>query len=49
VELITTSGAGHQWPGSADRPVIQKVLGLDTPFPDLNATDVIWAFFAAHP
>ncbi|WP_246577384.1 extracellular catalytic domain type 1 short-chain-length polyhydroxyalkanoate depolymerase [Actinospica durhamensis] len=49
VELITVAGAGHQWPGSPDRPVIQKVLGLDTPFPNLDATDVIWAFFAAHP
>lgn len=48
VELITITGAGHQWPGSPNRPVIQKALGLDTPFPDLNATDVIWSFFAAH-
>lgn len=49
VELVTVAGAGHQWPGSPDRPVIQKVLDLDTPFPDLNATDLIWSFFAEHP
>jgi len=49
VELITIAGAGHQWPGSPDRPLIQKALGLDTPSTALNATDVVWAFFAAHP
>lgn len=49
VELVTVAGAGHQWPGSPDRPVIQDALGLDAPFPDLNATDLIWSFFAAHP
>jgi polyhydroxybutyrate depolymerase len=48
VELITIAGAGHQWPGSPDRPVIQKALGLDTPSTALDATSVIWAFFAAH-
>jgi polyhydroxybutyrate depolymerase len=49
VELITVAGAGHQWPGSPDRPLIQKALGLDTPSTALNATDVVWSFFAAHP
>ncbi|MEY9877808.1 polyhydroxybutyrate depolymerase [Streptacidiphilus sp. MAP12-33] len=49
VELITITGAGHQWPGSPDRPVIQHVLGLDTPSKALNATAVFWSFFAAHP
>ena len=48
VELITVAGAGHQWPGSPDRPLIQKALGLDTPSTALNATDVVWSFFAAH-
>ncbi|HEY2791084.1 MAG TPA: PHB depolymerase family esterase [Micromonosporaceae bacterium] len=48
VELVTIAGAGHQWPGSPDRPVIQDALGLDAPFPDLNATDLIWSFFAAQ-
>ncbi|GAB3594641.1 PHB depolymerase family esterase [Angustibacter peucedani] len=45
VELVTVAGAGHQWPGStaAPRP------GADPPYPGLDATAVIWAFFAAHP
>lgn len=49
VELVTITGAGHQWPGSRDRPLIQKTLGLDQPSTALNATAAIWAFFAAHP
>ncbi|HEX4058413.1 MAG TPA: PHB depolymerase family esterase [Galbitalea sp.] len=49
VELITIAGAGHQWPGSAERPVLEKVLGTDPPSQALNATETIWAFFAAHP
>jgi polyhydroxybutyrate depolymerase len=44
VELITIAGAGHQWPGSA---VVRPAA--DPPYPGLNATAVIWAFFAAHP
>jgi polyhydroxybutyrate depolymerase len=49
VELITIAGAGHQWPGSAPRPVSEKLLGTDAPSQALNATATIWAFFAAHP
>jgi polyhydroxybutyrate depolymerase len=49
VELITIAGAGHQWPGSAPRPLIQRLLGTDPPSTALNATQVIWQFFAAHP
>ena len=44
VELITIAGAGHQWPGST-----QGRQGADPPYPGLNATQVIWEFFAAHP
>jgi polyhydroxybutyrate depolymerase len=44
VELITIAGAGHQWPGST-----KGRQGADTPYPGLDATAVIWAFFAAHP
>jgi polyhydroxybutyrate depolymerase len=44
VELVTIDGAGHQWPGiDRARP------GLDPSFPDLDATENIWRFFAAHP
>jgi polyhydroxybutyrate depolymerase len=49
VELITIAGAGHQWPGAASRPVLQRLLGTDPPSTALNATQVIWQFFAAHP
>jgi polyhydroxybutyrate depolymerase len=49
IELITIDGAGHQWPGSPSRRLSQKLLDLDPPSTALNATDVIWRFFAAHP
>jgi polyhydroxybutyrate depolymerase len=49
VELITIAGAGHQWPGSPPKPVIQRLLHLDQPSTALHATDVVWRFFAAHP
>jgi len=42
-------GAGHQWPGAAPAPLAQRLLGLDPPSTELNATQVIWRFFAAHP
>ncbi|WP_222849027.1 alpha/beta hydrolase family esterase [Trebonia kvetii] len=48
VELITIAGAGHQWPDGASSPVVQKLFGLDPPSTALNATEVIWRFFAAH-
>jgi len=49
VELVTIAGAGHQWPGGDNKPVVQRVLGLDPPSTALSATDTIWRFFAAHP
>ena len=49
VELITIAGAGHQWPGATPDPLAQGLLGLDPPSTALNATQVIWRFFAAHP
>ncbi len=49
VELITITGAGHQWPGGVSKPVLQRVLHLDPPSKALDATDVIWKFFARHP
>ncbi|GAA2016143.1 PHB depolymerase family esterase [Catenulispora yoronensis] len=49
VELITISGAGHQWPGSPQRPGLEAVLGTDAPSTALDATEVFWQFFAAHP
>jgi len=49
VELITISGAGHQWPGSPPRTLVERALGLDAPSTALDATATIWAFLAAHP
>lgn len=48
VELVTIAGAGHQWPGSVAKPVLERVLGLDPPSTALDATDTIWQFFSAH-
>ncbi len=49
VTLITVDGAGHQWPGSERNPIVERLLGLDPPSQAMNATDVIWSFFASHP
>ncbi len=49
VELITIAGAGHQWPGARPSPLAQKLLQTDPPSTALDATQVIWQFFAAHP
>lgn len=44
VELITIAGAGHQWPGS--QPIREFA---DPPSTALDATAVLWDFFANHP
>lgn len=49
VELISVAGAGHQWPGGHKKSALQTLLGTDAPSTALNATDVFWQFFAAHP
>ncbi len=48
VELVTVAGAGHQWPGA---PCNLRCAGgtADPPSTALDATAVIWQFFAAHP
>ena len=38
----TVNGMGHRWPGGAE-------VGLGDPAAALDATEVIWNFFAAHP
>ena len=43
VELVTIAGAGHHWPGG----VPGTGMG-DPPSTALNATQVIWEFFANH-
>ncbi|BCJ53962.1 hypothetical protein Asp14428_54370 [Actinoplanes sp. NBRC 14428] len=49
VELISIAGAGHQWPGSRQAPVAQRLFHLDPPSTALNATATIWTFLKAHP
>ena len=48
VELISVSGAGHQWPGGESSPLAEKLLGIPAPSTALNATDTIWQFFAQN-
>lgn len=48
VELISIAGAGHQWPDSRPNPLARVLLHTDPPSTALNATHVIWEFFAAH-
>lgn len=43
---------GRHMPGQAYNaldPLVASVLGLDQPSTALDATAVMWAFFAAHP
>lgn len=47
LELYIASGAGHTWPGSAFASASAGILGPATD--DINANDVIWEFFQAHP
>jgi polyhydroxybutyrate depolymerase len=44
VEICTTQGGGHTWPGGGDFPAF---LGHKSA--DLSATAEMWRFFAAHP
>jgi polyhydroxybutyrate depolymerase len=43
VQLYAVDGGGHTWPGAVDIPS----LGYTTH--QISATDLIWAFFEAHP
>ncbi|MFA5938220.1 MAG: PHB depolymerase family esterase [Sinimarinibacterium sp.] len=47
VELCTVDGAGHVWPGTGANPSGETCGGSGTT--DLDANDVIWAFFVDHP
>jgi len=44
VELYKITGGGHAWPGGERMSSL-----LDAPSTALDATQVIWAFFANHP
>jgi polyhydroxybutyrate depolymerase len=49
VVLITVTDAGHQWPGATpQRGFFALLLRLDPPSTALDATDVLWNFFARH-
>ncbi len=48
VELITIADGGHGWPGSPVKAG-RSTVGGNQPSDALNATDVMWRFFAAHP
>ena len=45
VELISVTGAGHQWPGGEPSPLAERVAGIPAPSTALDATDTIWQFF----
>jgi polyhydroxybutyrate depolymerase len=47
VELYRIEGGGHTWPGSAFSRQIEVVVGATT-F-SIDANEVMWAFFQAHP
>ncbi|MDG4765701.1 PHB depolymerase family esterase [Solwaraspora sp. WMMD406] len=47
VTLITIDGAGHQWPGSSPGAA-SRLLGLDPPATEIDATTTSWNFLAAH-
>jgi polyhydroxybutyrate depolymerase len=44
VELYAVEGGGHTWPGAA---IDVPLLGATTH--EISATDLMWAFFEAHP
>jgi polyhydroxybutyrate depolymerase len=48
VELYTTSGEGHTWPGGPRLPA-RDLLLLGAQSNALNANQLIWAFFEQHP
>ncbi|HZO27104.1 MAG TPA: PHB depolymerase family esterase [Chloroflexota bacterium] len=47
VTLWTIDGGGHEWPKThaSVQPAMRTVTGAG----DISATELIWAFFAAHP
>jgi len=48
VELVTVDGEGHEWPGGPVLPPrLTRELGPQSDA--VNADDLMWAFFAAHP
>lgn len=48
VELITIADGGHGWPGSPAKAT-HSTTGGEAPSQAIDATSVIWQFFASHP
>ncbi len=46
VELVTADGGGHTWPNGWQY-LAKRIIGSTSK--DIDASDVIWRFFAAHP
>ena len=46
VELYTIEGQGHAWPGGT---MGRRMGNVDEPTTEINATNVMWEFFAKHP
>ncbi|MFI5718702.1 alpha/beta hydrolase family esterase [Nocardia sp. NPDC051750] len=47
VELYSIQGGGHVWPGNTSVPFPEIFVGSNTT--SINATQLIWDFFEAHP
>lgn len=47
VVFYTIQDGGHTWPGATGRQLPGFLVGAKTD--DVNATELIWSFFAAHP
>jgi polyhydroxybutyrate depolymerase len=47
VELYTTEGGGHSWPGSEFSKQVAAVVGKTTD--TISANELMWEFFQAHP
>jgi poly(3-hydroxybutyrate) depolymerase len=43
VVLYWIEGQGHAWPGGPALPLLGEAVS------DLNASEVLWAFFREHP
>jgi polyhydroxybutyrate depolymerase len=48
VELCEIKGGGHTWPGG-DTTIAEKRFGLGAVNRDINASELMWEFFQAHP
>lgn len=47
VQLYTTEGGGHTWPGSEFSKAVASVVGKTTD--TISANELMWEFFQAHP